>query len=98
MYIIASVLLRDVHDNVHSYEVGAEVHTDDGLTFEVGEPDISAPGGNLKSSRIASEPQNGGVFAAGWSDAVQEALIEAYSALWDEPTGADSLPVTDGEE
>lgn len=88
MYVVATVTLEDLHGNEDDYEVGADVTVaydnrcgaDFACGYEVGEPDISAPGCTLDASRIAHNPQGGGVLVEGWSDKVEEALTDAYEA------------------
>ncbi len=86
MYVTTTITLQDLQGNEDEYEVGAEVEptymhdgrSDRHMGYEVGEPDISAPGCELKSSRLAPDPQAGGVLCDGWSDRVEEALVDAY--------------------
>lgn len=77
MYVIADVELTDLEGNEESYQVGADVevhHLGTEYGYEVCEPDVSAAGSSLRLSRIV----NVETLAPGWSDVVQEALIEAY--------------------
>lgn len=74
MYVIAYITLDG-----DEYEVGADVSYDcggdyGGPSFEVGEPDISAPYCRLKLSRLI-DPDT---LPAGWSELASEALIEAH--------------------
>jgi hypothetical protein len=62
----------------YTYEVGAEVEPYDEGSYEVGEPTFSGPYGELATSRLALDPQAPGTFEPGWSDEVEEALVEAY--------------------
>lgn len=83
MYVKTYITLQDVDGNEDDYEVGADVSFDPGgngwaSSYEVGEPDISAPDGKLATSRLAKDPQAGGVFVGGWADALTEALVEAF--------------------
>ena len=80
MYVKATVTLTDVLGNEDDYQVGADVDYDPGGSgwapeYSVGEPDISGPGGKLATSRILSDE----LLAPGWSDIVEEALIETMS-------------------
>lgn len=77
MYVIATVTLQAADGTEDDYEVGADVEPYCS-SYYVGEPEISAPGEPLKTSRLASDPQGGGVFADGWSEHVEEALIDSY--------------------
>jgi hypothetical protein len=76
MYVIATVFFQG---DDSEYEVGADVeyysrdYCGDGY-YEVGEPDIGAPDCKLKLSRLVSTDD----LPEGWSQVVEEALIEAY--------------------
>ena len=82
MYVKTTVTLEDLQGNEDDYEVGADVDVsydnyggkERPCGYDVGEPDISAPGCKLKDSRVA----NPEVFVSGWSTRVEEALVEAY--------------------
>ena len=74
MYVIASIVLDG-----EEYEVGAEVESEYGprlydVSYEVGEPEVSAPDSTLKLSRLIDSD----TLPRGWSDLAQEALIEEY--------------------
>ena len=76
MYVIAEVSFPD--DDA-TYEVGAEVdceprHGQHSMSYEVGEPEVSAPDSALKLSRLVDTD----TLPAGWSTIVEEALIEAF--------------------
>ncbi len=78
MYVIAEVSFPG--DDA-TYEVGGEVEYDrggeyGGPSYEVGEPDISAPDCSLKVSRLL----NHDTLPTGWSGVVESALIEEYAA------------------
>ncbi len=77
MYVKTSVELEGPDGVVEEYEVGADVEAEFGGYYVAG-PDISAPGCSLKGSRLAPDPQAGGVFPEGWSEIVEEALLSAY--------------------
>lgn len=83
MYVKTYITLEDLNGKEDDYEVGACVDYEPGGNgwapcHTVGEPDFSAPGGELSTSRLASDPQSGDTFPKGWSDRVEEALIEAH--------------------
>ena len=85
MYVKTIVMLTDLQGNEDDYEVGACVDYEPGGNgwaphHEVGEPEFSAPNGDLKTSRLAGDPQGGEVFPAGWTERVEEALVEAHEA------------------
>lgn len=87
-YIIVTVTLENLQGEEDDYEVGADVEVaydnrggaDFACGYEVSEPDVSAPVCALDDSRCYPDPQGGLVFAAGWSDKVEEALTDAYIA------------------
>lgn len=97
MYVKTYITLTDAHGDEEDYEVGADVSYIPGdhatrawaRWYEVGEPDISAPGCTLDDSRIAHDPQGGEVLEDGWSDRVEEALTDAYIAGLGEDDGPD---------
>lgn len=102
MYVKTTITLQDLQGNEDVYEVGADVEPSlmhDGVRdrftgyYDVGDPDFSAPDGELASSSIARDPQGGGVFPTGWSDAVEEALVSAYQATCED--GDDEGPDPD---
>jgi hypothetical protein len=100
MYLTTTVTLQDVNGNEDDYHVGAEVDYQSPGNgwhgqYYIGEPDISAPGGWLKSSRLAPYPYNGGVLADGWSAAVEEALVECYLAVCNDDTDPDEYDMYD---
>ncbi len=77
MYVIATIIVDGPDGEHEEYEVGGDVsYEPDGMFqgHEVGEPDISAPNVALKLSRIVDES----TLPDGWSETVQEALVEAY--------------------
>jgi hypothetical protein len=83
VYVIAYIAFTNLQGETNDYEVGAEVEYVQGgngwaPSYEVGEPEFSAPDCELKYSRLAQDPQGGDVFPTGWSDAVEERLVEAY--------------------
>jgi hypothetical protein len=85
VYVKTYIILQDLEGREDEYEVGADVEYEPGgngwsPSHEVGEPEFSAPGSTLKESRLALDPQAGEVFPRGWSDAVEEALIEAHES------------------
>lgn len=85
MYVTAYINLQRIDGEEACYEVGAEVELDPGGygwkdSYGVGEPEVSAANQDLSESRVYPDPQCGETFAAGWSDTVEEALIEAYQA------------------
>lgn len=77
MYVKAFVTIGD-----DQYEVGAHVDYDAGErgvmgpSWDVGEPDISAPDCDLKVSRATDAEVAS--FPAGWSEDVEQALTDAY--------------------
>lgn len=80
MWVVTSVTLQDLAGNEDEYEIGADVEGYGcSRDYDVGEPTFSAPGGELETSRLAADPQDGTVFPVGWSDAVEEALAQAYT-------------------
>lgn len=87
MYVKTTVTLQDATGNEDEYEVGADVEPEYDnyggkerqCGYVVSEPDVSAPGCNLRDSRIAQDPQDGGL-CDGWSERVEEALIDVYCA------------------
>ena len=83
MYVRTTVTLTDLQGNEDDYEIGACVDYEPGGNgwapcHSVSDPDFSAPNGELATSRLAGDPQAGDVFPAGWSDRVEERLIEEH--------------------
>jgi len=93
MYITTELEL-DTDAGTETFEVGADVDPECHGVYEVGEPDISAPGCSLRSSRaVLADPsvldddfpgsRLGIILADGWSDDVKDALIVAYEGHLD---------------
>jgi hypothetical protein len=86
-YIITNVYFETgPQGEEEEYEVGADVEPElmygprgDVWTghYSVGEPEFSAPGGTLATSRLAFDPQGGGL-PDGWSELVEGRLVEEY--------------------
>jgi hypothetical protein len=93
MYVKAFVVLENDAGVEETYEVGADVECQPGNacfadSYDVGEPDISAPDCTLRTSRLAGDPQGADKlegFGTGWSALVEDALIEAYQAKCEDP-------------
>ncbi len=74
MYVIAEVWI-DCGHGLESFEVGADVECDYRGRYEVGEPDVSAPGSPLKWSRLVNPEAS---LPEGWSEVVNGALRQAF--------------------
>lgn len=82
MYVKAHIQLH-VNGQTEDYQVGADVTCDDvgndrahGVSsYDVGEPDVSAPGCTLATARLVDYEE----LPDGWSKVAEDALVQAYA-------------------
>lgn len=74
MYVETLIALQNADGTEAVYEVGADVEPYTETTYQVGEPTVSAAGCLLKEAWLTDHK----LLAPGWSDVVEEQLIQEY--------------------